>query len=36
VIDVEGKDRVIRSIEFRYDAQTIRGKRARVFVYGKN
>lgn len=36
VIDVEGRDRVIRSIEFRYDAQSILGKQARVLVYGKN
>ncbi|HYU32015.1 MAG TPA: hypothetical protein VEW48_07620 [Thermoanaerobaculia bacterium] len=35
VIDVEGRDRVIRSIEFWYDAQT-RGKRAVVKVFGKN
>jgi hypothetical protein len=35
VIDVEGHDRVIRSIELWYDAQT-RGKRAVVKVYGKN
>jgi hypothetical protein len=36
VIDVEGKDRVIRSIEFRYDAQSLLGKKAVVKVYGKN
>jgi hypothetical protein len=35
VIDVEGGDRVIRSIEFRYDAQS-RGHRAFVKVYGLN
>jgi hypothetical protein len=35
VIDVEGHDRVIRSVEFWYDAQT-RGKRAVVKVYGRN
>ena len=35
VIDVEGRDRVIRSVEFWYDAQT-RGKQAVVRVYGKN
>jgi hypothetical protein len=35
VIDVEGHDRVIRSVEFWYDAQS-RGKRAVVRVYGKN
>ena len=37
IIDVEGPgDRVIRSIEFRYDAQSLGGKRAVVKVYGKN
>jgi hypothetical protein len=37
VIDVEGPgDRVIRSIELRYDAQSLLGKKARVRVYGKN
>ncbi|MFL6203632.1 MAG: hypothetical protein ACJ76J_31065 [Thermoanaerobaculia bacterium] len=37
VIDVEGVgDRVIRSIEFTYDAQSLGGKKARVRVYGKN
>jgi hypothetical protein len=36
IIDVEGHDRVIRSIEFRYDAQSLLGKKARVLVYGKN
>jgi hypothetical protein len=36
VIDVEGRDRVIRSIEFRYDAQSLLGKKAVVLVYGKN
>jgi hypothetical protein len=35
VIDVEGGDRVIRSIEFRYDAQS-RGHRAVVKVFGLN
>jgi hypothetical protein len=35
VIDVEGRDRVIRSVEFWYDAQS-RGKRAVVRVYGRN
>lgn len=35
VIDVEGGDRVIRSIEFRYDAQS-HGHRAVVKVYGLN
>ena len=36
VIDVEGRDRVIRSIEFHYDAQSLLGKKAVVKVYGKN
>lgn len=37
VIDVEGVgDRVIRSIELTYDAQSLGGKKARVRVYGKN
>lgn len=35
VIDIEGHDRVIRTVEFWYDAQT-RGKRAVVKVFGKN
>lgn len=36
VIDVEGVgDRVIRTIELRYDAQT-HGKKARVRIYGQN
>lgn len=33
-IDLEGKDRVIRSIEFWYDANTIRGRRAQVRAFG--
>ncbi|HRC84115.1 MAG TPA: hypothetical protein PK413_00745 [Thermoanaerobaculia bacterium] len=36
VIDVEGYDRVIRSIELTYDAQSLRGRRARVQVWGRN
>lgn len=36
VIDVDGKDRVIRSVEFTYDAQTYRGKQALVRLFGKN
>jgi hypothetical protein len=36
VIDVEGRDRVIRTIEFTYDAQSLGGKRARVLVFGQN
>jgi len=35
VIDVEGHDRVIRSIEFWYDAQS-RGKRSVVKVFGRH
>ena len=35
VIDVEGHDRVIRSVEFWYDSQT-RWRRAMVKVYGRN
>lgn len=35
-IDVEGRDRVIRSIEFWYDAKTFgRGGRATVTVFGR-
>ncbi len=33
-IDLEGGDRVIRSVEFGYDANTIRGRRAQVRVLG--
>lgn len=33
-IDLEGHDRVIRSIELRYDAQSLGGRAARVRVYG--
>lgn len=36
VIDIEGGDRVIRSIELVYDAQTERGRRARVVIFGRN
>ncbi len=36
VIDVEGYDRVIRSIALTYDAQSVRGRAARVRVFGKN
>ena len=37
VIDIEGAgDRVIRTVELRYDAQSLGGKKARVRVYGKN
>ena len=33
-IDLEGRDRVIRSVEFWYDARTIRGRKASVRVLG--
>lgn len=33
-IDLDGNERVIRSIEFWYDANTIRGRRAQVRVFG--
>lgn len=33
-IDLDGNDRVIRSVEFWYDANTIRGRRATVRVFG--
>lgn len=36
VIDVHGGDRGIRSIEFLYDAQSVRGRRATVRVFGRN
>jgi hypothetical protein len=37
VVDIEGRgDRVIRTIELRYDAQSLLGKKARVRIYGKN
>lgn len=36
VIDVDGRDRAIRSVEFWYDAQSILGKRAEVELYGLN
>lgn len=36
IIDIEGVDRVIRKIEFWYDAQARGGKRARVRVYGQH
>ena len=34
-IDLEGSDRVIRSVEFWYDANTRRGRRAVVRLFGK-
>lgn len=36
VIDVEGKDRVIRNVEFTYDAQTHHGKQAHIRLFGRN
>ncbi len=36
MIDVEGHDRVIKSIEFVYDAQALGGRTAKVRVFGKN
>ena len=33
-IDLEGAQRVIRSVEFWYDANTVRGRRAQVRVFG--
>ena len=36
VIDIEGRDRVVRSIEFHYDTQSLLGKKAVVKVYGRN
>jgi hypothetical protein len=35
VIDLKGNDRVIRGIEFWYDANTIRGRKAIVRVFGR-
>lgn len=35
VIDLKGRDRIIREIEFWYDANTIRGRKAMVRVFGK-
>jgi hypothetical protein len=35
VIDLSGGDRVVRSVEFRYDAQTVRGKQALVRLFGR-
>jgi hypothetical protein len=37
VIDIRGRgDRVVRSVEFWYDAQSLSGKQATVKLYGKN
>jgi hypothetical protein len=35
VIDLKGRDRIIREIEFWYDANTIRGRKAMVRVFGR-
>lgn len=35
VIDLEGKERVVRSVELLYDARTVRGHRARVRLFGR-
>ncbi len=35
VIDLKGHDRIIREIEFWYDANTIRGRKAMVRVFGR-
>ena len=35
VIDLKGDDRVIKQIEFLYDANTIRGRKAVVRVFGR-
>ncbi len=36
IIRIQGGDRVIRTIEFTYDAQSFAGKKARVKVLGRN
>lgn len=37
VIDIRGRgDRVVHSVEFWYDAQSLSGRRATVKLYGKN
>ncbi len=33
-IDLDGKDRVIRSVEFWYDANTVRGRQAQIRLFG--
>lgn len=33
-VDLRGRERVIRSVEFWYDARTVRGQRAVVLLYG--
>jgi hypothetical protein len=35
-IDLDGSDRVIKSVEFWYDANTRRGRRAVVRLFGKD
>ena len=36
IIDLKGKERIIREIEFWYDANTIRGRKALVRVFGRS
>ena len=36
VIDIRGRDRAVRSVEFWYDAQSLSGKPAEVELYGLN
>ncbi len=36
VLDIRGRDRAIRSVEFWYDAQSLVGKKAEVELYGLN
>lgn len=35
VVDLEGGDRIVRRVEFRYDAQSARGKKALIRLFGK-
>ena len=35
VIDLEGRDRVIRKVDFVYDSQSLRGRQATVRLYGQ-
>jgi hypothetical protein len=36
VIDVQGGDRIVRSVEFRYDAQSLSGRPATIKLFGRN
>jgi hypothetical protein len=36
VIDIEGHDRVIRTVEFWYDAQSLRGRQGVVRLFGRH